>query len=168
MATTTQLATRAGITARGNPQCWGLIPHAATSGTDTTPSITETYVTEVYVGNNCTVTGFSLLNGSLVAGNVTVFLTDHTGALVAQSASTAQSGAAGLQAIPFTSPVTLTGPGDYFVLVQFNNTGARFRSQPIGVTPAGRLTSTTFGTFPAGFTVPTTFTANFGPFGSLY
>lgn len=168
MATVTQLATRAGITARGAPSEHGVIPHAATSGTDTTPSVTETYLTEIVVPNNCTLTGFSLLNGSAVAGNVTVYLTDDTGVLLARSASTAQSGTAALQAIPFASATPVVGPGVYYVLVQFDSTSARFRSQPLGVSPGGKLTSTTYGTFPSGFTVPTTFTANLAPFGSLY
>lgn len=138
-----------------------------TPGTDTTPSTTESYLCELHLIGNATVTGIALFNGSAVAGNVTVYLTNIAGTNLASSASTAQSGTAAYQLIPFSSPLSAKGPATYYVVVQFNNTGARFRSHAIGSFGAGKLTSTTYGVFPT-ITAPTTFTASLGPIASLY
>jgi hypothetical protein len=48
----------------------------------------------------------ALLNGSAVAGNVTAILYDSNGGIVANSASTAQSGTAAYQQIPFATTYT--------------------------------------------------------------
>jgi hypothetical protein len=137
-------------------------PPTATTGTDTTPVVTETYFVRVYIQNNNTLTGISLLNGSLVAGNVIAGLYDGSGALVAQTASTAQAGAAGYQQIPFTAPYLARGPQIHFVAVQFNNTGARFRSHALGNFTTFKTTGTTYGTLPPTYVNPNSFTANVG------
>lgn len=139
-----------------------------TPGTDTTPVTTETYLAEVFVPCDCTITGLALFNGSAVAGNITVYLSNHASTNLASSASTAQSGIAGYQLIPFSSTYAARGPAMYFVLVQFDSTSARFRSHAIGAFGSGKLTSTTYGNFPTAFTPPTTFTASLGPIGTLY
>lgn len=146
----------------------GLPPAASTSGTDATPSVTETYLAAVTMPGAGTITGVALFNGSAAAGNVTAYLTSVTGALLASTASTAQSGTDAFQRIAFATPYASLKPQTFFVLVQFNNTSARFNAHPFGNFPAGKLTSTVYGTFPTGFTVPTTFTANLGPMGGLY
>lgn len=141
----------------------------ATQGTDTTPVVTETYIAEIRVPATMDVSGIAILNGSAVAGNVTLALADSNGNQVsgAVTASTAQAGTAGYQKIPFARAVKVFGPATYYVQAQFDSTSARFRSHAVGVFGAGKLTSQTYGTLP-GFTVPTTFTASLGPVASLY
>lgn len=172
MATTGQvnkggIAPALGLSA---PTVWHtgeMAPPTATTGTDTTPVVTETYVARVFIPLNATLTGIAILNGSLVAGNVTVALADSSGNVVASSASTAASGAAAYQKVPFSAAYTAKGPGEYFILLQSNNTGYRFRSHAVGVFKAGKLTAQTYGTLPA-FTPPTAFTADLGPIADTY
>lgn len=140
---------------------------AAATGTDTTPVVTETYVARVFIPVNSTITGIAVLNGSAVAGNITVALADSNGSVLANSASTAASGTAAYQQVAFTAPIKVKGPGEYFVLLQCNNTGYRFRSHAVGNFKAGKLTSQTYGTLPA-FTPPTGFTASLGPIADTY
>ncbi len=144
----------------------GLAPAAAATGTDTTPVVTETYVAEVFIPVGATLTGVAPLIGSANAGNVAVALADASGTILAQSASTATTGAAAYQQVPFAAPVTVKS-GKYFVLLQSNNTSNRYRSHAVGNFAAGKLTGQTFGTF-ANFTPPTTFTANLGPIADTY
>jgi hypothetical protein len=87
--------------------------------------------------------------------------------VIAQSASTAQSGTAALQAFAFTTAPTLKGPGVYYIGVQFDSTSARFRTHALGVAGASKKTGETYGTFTT-ITPPTTFTTALGPVGSLY
>jgi hypothetical protein len=145
----------------------GAPPMVATVGTDTTPVVTETYIARVFIPINATLTGVSILNGSAVAGNVTAILYDHNGAPVAQSASTAQSGTAALQAIPFLAAYQAQGPGLYFIGLQFNNTSARFRSHALGAFTAFKKTGETYGTATV-ISSPNSFTADLGPIASTY
>lgn len=138
-----------------------------TQGTDTTPAITETYISAVNIGHNATITGVAILNGSAVAGNVTVALYDANGCPIAVSASTAQSGTAAYQSIAFTAPVQVQGPGRYYVGVQFSSTSARFRTHILGVFPAFKTTGDTYGTVIA-ITPASTFTTAQGPIASTY
>jgi hypothetical protein len=142
-------------------------PATTTTGTDTTPVVTETYIARVFVPANSLLTGVSLLNGSAVAGNVTAILYDANGNPVAQSASTAQSGTAAYQAFAFATPYQATGPGLYFVGFQFNNTSARFRTHILGVFTAFKKTGETYGTATA-ITSPNSFTTGQGPIASTY
>lgn len=141
-------------------------PTTTTTGTDTTPSVTETYIAEVFVPHNMTATGIKLLNGSAVAGNVTGILYDAAGVPLGQSATTAQSGTAAYQAFAFTAALDLVGPARYFVGVQFDSTSARFRSHILGNFIAGKKTGETYGTATAITT--STFTTNLGPIADLY
>lgn len=142
---------------------------ASTAGNDSTPVVTETYYAEVFVPDNITVTGVALFNGSATgSGNVTVYLTNLAGANVAHSASTAVSGVDTYQRIPFTAPLTVLGPGTYYVATQYNNVATRYNTFPVGNFGAGKDTGTTYGTFPTVPTIPTTFTANLGNLASLY
>lgn len=142
-------------------------PPTATTGTDTTPVTTETYVSSVFIPANTTLTGIAVLNGSAVAGNITVALADSNGTVLANSASTAASGTAAYQAVAFTAPIQVKGPAEYFVLLQNSSTSNRFRSHALGRFKAGKLTGQTYGTLPA-FTPPTGFTADLGPIASTY
>lgn len=142
-------------------------PQTTTTGTDTTPATTETYVARVFIPANALITGISLLNGSAVAGNVTAILYDWNGAPVAQSASTAQSGTAAFQDFALATPYQAVGPGLYFIGFQFNNTSARFRTHILGRFTAFKKTGETYGTATA-LTSPNSFTTGVGPIASTY
>lgn len=169
MATTSQLA-KGGVGQFGDVTVFATgdaPPSTTTTGTDTTPVVTETYIARVFIPANATLTGVSLLNGSAVGGNVTAVLYNRDGQPIAQSASTAQSGTAAYQAFPFTAPVRVRGPGLHFIGFQFNNTAARFRTHALGVFTAFKQTGQTYGTITS-FTSPDTFTAGQGPIASTY
>jgi hypothetical protein len=168
--------TSQGIPAAGgfssSPRCLhtgGVPATQTTDGTDTTPSVTETYIAEVFVPANVTVTGIAILNGTAVAGNVVVGLCNSTGAVVANSAlaGTAQAGTDTYQRIPLTGTYAAVGPATYFVIVQFDNTNARFNTHILGSFGASKKTAETFGTLTT-VTPPTTFTTAQGPIASLY
>lgn len=171
MAGVNSFAGKRGFVVNGNPAefgtCQGL-PHSATAGTDTTPSTTETYIAEVVIPNNCDLTGIALLNGSAATGNVKLGLYDSNGYLLAQTASTAQSGTAAFQKVPFTSVYQVRKIGTYFIAAQFSSTSARFRSHALGLAGASKVTGTTFGTLPGTITAPSTFTADVGAIASTY
>ncbi len=145
----------------------GYAPIATTSGTDTTPVVTEAYISEVAVVFGATITGAKLLNGSGVAGNVTAYLAKSDGTVVASSASTAQANAATFQSFAFSTAYAAKS-GKYFLAFTFDDgTTARLRTIPMGAGNAGKLTGLTYGTFP-NFTPPSTFTASLGPVSALY
>lgn len=173
MATASQLA-KGGINQFGAPDTEVSVfasgdapPATTTTGTDTTPVVTETYVARVFIPANATITGVSLLNGSAVAGNVTAILYDRNGVPLGQSASTAQSGTAAYQDFALASPIRLRGPGLHFVGLQFNNTSARFRTHILGRFTAFKKTGEVFGTATA-LTSPNSFTTGVGPIASTY
>lgn len=144
-------------------------PLAITDGTEVTCVITTTYVAELFVPANMTVTGISVVNATAVAGNVTAGLADSTGAPItaAQSASTAASGTAAYQRIPFAAPFAAKGPATYYVQLQCNNTGYKFRAHTVGDFGTQSQTSGTYGTI-VSFTPAGTFTTAVGPVASLY
>lgn len=144
-------------------------PSTTTTGTDTTPVVTETYICEVFVPHNCTLTGVSVLNGSAVAGNMQISLADSAGNPIAaaQTASTAASGTAAYQKVPFVTPYTAKGPAKYFILLQNNNVANRYRSHILGNFGASKKTGETYGVFTV-VTPPTTFTTGLGPIADLY
>lgn len=155
---------------QSGPTVWatgGAPPAAATTGTDTTPVVTETYVARVFIPVNGTITGISILNGSAVAGNMQLGLFNSAGVLVAQTASTAQSGTAAYQDVAFTTAYAAKGPGMFFIAAQFNNTSARFRTHAVGRFTAFKKTGETYGTFTA-LTNPNSFTTALGPIASTY
>lgn len=142
---------------------------SATYGTDTTPgATTEDYRCEINIPTQTTITGIAVLLGPTVAGNATVSLCSRSDVPIAaaKSASTALSVTGGYQRIPFASSYRAS-PGKYFIAVQFNNTGAHFRTHPFGNFGTEKLTGGTYGTFVTGGN-PGTFTADVGPIVSLY
>lgn len=142
----------------------------ATQGTDSTPVNTETYIGEVFIPSNTTVTGVAILNGSAVAGNVRISLANNSGVPIAAAltASTAQAGTAVYQLIPFAVAYAALGPATYYVLVQFDtNTTPRVRTHVVGTFGASKKTGETYGTFTT-VTPPTTFTTVLAPIASLY
>jgi hypothetical protein len=144
-------------------------PLAITDGTEVTCVATTTYVAEVFVPSNMTVTGVALVNATAVAGNVQVGLADSTGAPItaALSASTAASGTAAYQRVPFATAYAAKGPATYYVQLQCNNTGYKFRAHTVGDFGTQSQTSGTYGTF-ASFTPAGTFTTAVGPVASFY
>lgn len=143
-------------------------PSASTSGTDATPVVTEVYIAEVFIPANVTLTGVSIMNGSAAAGNLKVGLASSAGAVLATSASTAQSGTDAYQRVPFTSTYTAKGPATYFVLAMFDSTSARFNTHTFGDFGAAKQTGQVYGTGFTAITPPTTFTTALGPIASLY
>lgn len=169
MATSTQIA-KGGLAARGSVTVFHTgeaPPSTTTTGTDTTPAVTETYIARVFLPVNAALTGVALLNGSAVAGNVTVALLNNEGVPVAQSGSTAQAGIAGYQLVPFTATHNARGPGLHFIAIQFDSTSARFRSHVLGAFTAFKQTGQTYGTFTTASS-PNTFTTGQGPIASTY
>lgn len=146
----------------------GLVPAVGTDFTDATPVITEVYLGEILVPSNMTVTGIALFNGSNVTGNVKLGLYDSTGALVAQTASTAGSGTDAYQRIAFTAAYSATGPATYYIAGSYSSATARYNSPPLGSFGASVVTAQVFGTLPTTVTPPTTFTTNVANIASLY
>lgn len=145
----------------------GLVPAVSTDFTDATPVNTETYIGEVFVPVNCTVTGIAIFNGSNVTDNIIVALADASGAVVAQSVSTAGSGADSYQRVPFTGTYAAKGPATYYILSQYAGGTSRYNAPPLGSFGASKKTGEVFGTFTT-ITPPTTFTANLCNIASLY
>jgi len=142
---------------------------ASTSGNNSTPVTTETYVSEIFVPCTMTITGVAVFNGSDVTGNVTVGLADSQGKVIsaAKSASTAGSGTDAYQRIPFATPYVAAGPATYFIQVQYDSATARYNTHTVGNHGVLVQTSQTYGTL-TNFTPPTTFVTNVGNMASLY
>lgn len=144
-------------------------PLAITDGTSTTCVATTTYIGQIFIPANATLTGVSIVNSTAVAGNVTVQLADSTGAPIAaaKSATTAASGTAAYQRIPFAVAYAAVGPATYYVMMQCDNTSELFRTHTVGDFRTQSVTSGVYGTF-AAFTPATTFTTAVAPVASLY
>lgn len=143
-------------------------PVAVTSNTDKTATNTETYIVEIFIPCNTTLTGVAIIGTASSTGNVQISLADNAGTVIAaaQSVSTAATAAAAYQQVPFATPYAAKGPAKYFVLLQ--NSGANhFEAHTIGNFGASKKTSETFGTF-TNVTPPTTFTTALGPVCSTY
>jgi hypothetical protein len=99
----------------------GAPAQVSTDGTDATPVNTETYIVEVFIPSNMTVTGIALMNGSAVSGNIKLALANSSGAVVGSTASTAQSGTDAYQRVDLSTPYAAVGPATYYVLLQVDN-----------------------------------------------
>lgn len=145
----------------------GSVPLAATDGTDATAVNTETYIVEVFVPIQTTLTGVKWMGLATSTGNVQFSLADSTGAVItaAQSASTATSGTANYQTAAFAATY-VAKPGKYFVLMQ-NSGSNHYRAHTIGNFGAAKKTGETYGTFTA-VTPPTTFTTAIAPILDVY
>ena len=144
-------------------------PTVSTDFTDATPVTTETYVSEVFVPANMTITGVAVFNGSNVTGNMTVALANSAGTTLAaaKSASTAGSGADSMQRIPFATPYAAVGPASYYIQVQYDSGTARYNAHPLGNHGVLVQTGQTYGVM-TNFTAPTTFVTNVGNVAGLY
>jgi hypothetical protein len=165
------LAAAAGLSA--SPRCihtGGMSVTQSTDGNDTTPVITETYIAEVFVPANMSITGIAIFNGSAVGTDKLIAaLYDSTGAVVASSDldGTTAVGTDTFQRLPFTAPYSAKGPATYYVGLQVNGTTYRFNSHIAGNFGASKKTTEVFGTLTT-ITPPTTFTTAQGPIASLY
>lgn len=166
----------AGIAAAGgfsiSPRGWWVgqtAPQVSTDFNDSTPVITETYVSEIYVPANCTITGVAVFNGSNVTGNIQVALATSAGAPIAaaKSAATAGSGTDAMQRVPFATPYAAVGPATYFIQVQYSSGTARYNTHVIGNHGVLVQTSQVFGTL-ASFTPPSTFVTAVSNVAALY
>jgi Domain of unknown function (DUF4082) len=123
------------------------------------------------VQRNMLVTNINILNGGTVGTDKGIAaLYSSTGTLLANSAlaGATTSGPNSFQAYALTAPLLITGPGRYFIAYQANGTTDNIRtfaaSTFVDVLTASA--SGAFGTLTA-LTVPTTFTANIGPYAFL-
>lgn len=142
--------------------------YVSTDGNNSTPVITETYVSEIIIPASTTVTGIALFNGSDVTGNVTVGLATAAGVPItaAKSASTAGAGTDAYQLVPFAAPY-VAAPGTYFIQVQYSSGTARYNCHTLGTHAILVQTAQTYGTLTS-FTPPTTFVTNVGNICGLY
>lgn len=165
------LSANGGINLTGvEPTCFhsgGVGVAAVATGTDKTAVNTETYIVEVFVPVNTTLTGVSILHLATSTGNVQISLANSAGTVIAaaQTASTAATGSAAFQQIPFAVAYAAIA-GKYFILMQ-NSGSNHFRAHAIGNFGASKKTGETYGTF-TNVTAPTTFTADLGPICDLY
>ena len=177
----------AGLWTRGNPQPslgptgTGYYPKPFTAFT-TPPSgvaINSTsdiagqfWYSELYVPANATLTGACLLNGATVTTDNKIYvLWDGTGAVIAQTASTAHgSVTSAYNCIAFASTVRVYGPATYYVGIQTTGTTDNFATYAANSVPSTYgvgIQSGVFGTV-AAITPSITFTANQGPVMMVY
>lgn len=146
----------------------GTAAMAAADGNNSTPVVTEVYISEIFVPANMLVTGVAVFNGSDVTGNIKVGLGSAAGAVLATSASTAGSGTDAYQLVPFTATLNVLGPARYNILTIYDSGTARYNTFPVGKHGASVQTGQVFATGFTAFTSPTTFTANVGNIAGLY
>jgi hypothetical protein len=144
---------------------------AATDGNDSTPVVTEIYISEIFVPSNMSVTGIAVLNGSVASDDWHRALLDKDGAKVTGSDTGAvtSSGTDAYQKVPFSGgAVTVLGPATYYIAQICDGVVDRYNTHAIGAFVAGKITGQTYGAIPAANTLPSGFTANLGPIASLY
>lgn len=145
----------------------GALFPAVTSGNDSTAVNTETYISQIDIPVQTTLTGIQWMGLASSTGNVQFSLADSTGAVItaAQTASTATAATANYQTAAFAATY-IAKPGKYFLLMQ-NSGSNHYRAHTIGVFGCSKKTAETYGTFTA-VTAPTTFTTNLCPIAATY
>jgi hypothetical protein len=145
----------------------GALFPAVTSGNDSTAVNTETYISQIDIPVQTTLTGIQWMGLATSTGNVQFSLADSTGAVItaAQTASTATAATANYQTAAFAATY-VAKPGKYFLLMQ-NSGSNHYRAHTIGVFGCSKKTAETYGTFTA-VTAPTTFTTNLCPIAATY
>ncbi len=133
----------------------------ATSSTSATAVATEQYLIEVFIPENCTLTGISFLVGATGGTDLAIVaLHNSAGVAVANSAlaGVTVGTAATRQLLPFTAPYAAVGPARYFINLAYNGTTARYAAIPVHCSTklGGKTTGQTFGSAVASFTPPTT------------
>lgn len=147
----------------------GANPATSTSGTDTAGINGQVFISEIFIPANFTATGISFLIGSVGGTDkAIVMLFDSAGVLLANSAvaGVTVSTTATMQRLPFTATYAITGPGKYFIGVQYNGNTAKLRTQAFGDVDVASI-SQVFGT-PVAIAAPSTFTASVGPIAMIY
>jgi filamentous hemagglutinin family protein len=143
-----------------------------TNYTQTKLVTTDTYFCEVFIPDNATITGISIVNGhtTSASGNINVGLANSSGVVVASSATTnAQSTADTYQQIPFSAPYNAIGPAKYFICVQGSQTTGYIATHTAGNFSANLKTTETYGTFVTTASyATTTFTTADGPVADTY
>lgn len=147
-----------------------------TDGTDTAPIAGTRYWSSIQINERMTITGLAYLIGSvgLVSGDkVIVELHDGAGALIATSvlAGTAVGTPGTVQQVPFLNNITVEGPGQYFISVQFSTSAPRFRSLAAGTAAAQTVTTgSAAGTFGVSIAITpgSAFNADAGPIAFTY
>jgi hypothetical protein len=163
----------------------GGLPMISTDGVNSTPVITEIYVSAIFIPFTCLCTGIAIFNGTVVATDkVRVLLYDVNGNILRSSAvAGAQPATAdGFDNVAFslaadgtTAATTIVLPsGTYFAGTIYNGTTNRFNAYALGTFPGGKITGAVFATagvsaLQTGVTLPTGFTAaNLPPMVALY
>lgn len=142
----------------------------STDGSDATAVNTETYISEISIPANCTVTGIAVFNGNATgSGNIQVSLADSSGnpIVAAKSASTTIVGTDAYQLVPFTAPYSAVGPATYYIMVQYSSNTTHYNAHTLGHHGVTKQTAQTYGTFTT-FSPPTTFTTAIGNMCGLY
>ena len=154
-------------------------------GSNSTPVVTEIYLSAVFVPFTVLATGISVFNGSVVATDkVRVILYNDKGNVVASSAAAGfqpttadvyENVAFALGSDGTTAVTTVVLPsGTYYLGTIYNGTTNRFNAHTVGCFPGGKVTGAVFGTagvsaLLTGVTMPTAFTAaSLPPIVSLY
>lgn len=156
----------------------------AADGVNSTPVITEIYVSTVVVPFTCLCTGISVFNGSVVATDkYKVALFDVFGTMLRTSAAAGfqptavdsyENVAFALAGDGITAATTIVLPsGTYYVGCIYNGTTNRFNAHGVGAHPTRRVTgavfATAFNTTSLTITPPTAFTVtDLPPIASLY
>lgn len=154
----------------------------ASLGNNTTDVNGQLWITDILVPFNRTVSTIGVLSGGTATTDKWIAaIYDSFGVLIASTAVAGQtlSGAntfqtqaialnyaRGTTTATAATSVALSGPQQYFVVVQGNGTQAGSFSTVAASTyidVVGSIVAGTFGTLPASITVPTTFTANQAP-----
>lgn len=142
----------------------------STDGADATAVNTETYISEIFVPANCTITGVAIFNGSATgSGNITVGLGDANGNPIAaaKSASTTIVGTDVYQLVPFASSYAAKGPATYYIMVQYSSNTTHYNAHTLGHHGVTKQTGQTYGTFTS-FSPPSVFTTGIGNISGLY
>lgn len=169
-------AVTSGFTAFGTGGAVNLLN--TSSGTAKAPVIGTIYWAALLIPMNITVTGLTYTVGSGSTGTdlVIAALYNASGTLLGNTAlagSTVQTAStkhkmALVNASNVATPINVTGPGVYYIALQFSGTSARFMTFSNG--NEGFVTGSatgTFGTLPT-IAPGTTYTANIGPWASTY
>ncbi|MHC4224552.1 MAG: hypothetical protein ACYSUN_11225 [Planctomycetota bacterium] len=116
----------------------------------TTVAQYDLYLTRIVIPTPAVLTGVRYVIGGTAAGNALPSLFGPTGTQLATGSAVAQSGASGVDDLPFSATYEVGG-GFYFVGLQFSDATATFRSQTA-------LQGASLDTSPTDMTVPTTIT----------
>lgn len=145
----------------------------ASIGANTADVNGQLWVTDIFIPITRSITKIGFLQGgTATTDNVLVAIFDVNGNKLATSALTGVvlSGANTFQEQTLLAPITLTGPGTYFIAIQGNGTAAgaiQVLTSP-NIMNRTSVIAGTFGTVPATITPPTTWTTGQAPVVYVY